>query len=172
MTGRPFHVDWNPEDTAEALRSAYRAERDAMLRTRLHALWLLRSGRRMREAASVVGIHYRTLQRWVSWYRTGGLEEVRSHRMKGLGQPRFLSEDQERELTEEVGSGRFRTGGEIREWIESEYGVSYTPGSVYSLLARLGCSPRAPRGLHEKADVKAQKSWKRGASAMLSAMRE
>ena len=143
-----------------------------MLRTRLHALWLLRSGRRMREAASVVGIHYRTLQRWVSWYRTGGLEEVRSHRMKGLGQPRFLSEDQERELTEEVGSGRFRTGGEIREWIESEYGVSYTPGSVYSLLARLGCSPRAPRGLHEKADVKAQKSWKRGASAMLSAMRE
>ena len=83
MTGRPFHVDWNPEDTAEALRTAYRAERDTVLRTRLHALWLLRSGRRMREVASVVGIHYRTLQRWVSWYRTGGLEDVRSHRMKG-----------------------------------------------------------------------------------------
>ena len=67
-----------------------------------------------------------------------------SHRMKGLGQPRFLSEEQERELTEEVGSGRFRTGGEVREWIESEYGVSYTQGSVYSLLARLRCSPRVP----------------------------
>ena len=56
------------------------------------------------------GVHYRTLRRRVSWYRTGGLEEVRSHRMKGLGQPRFLSEDQERELTEEVGGGRFRMG--------------------------------------------------------------
>ena len=88
-----------------------------MFRTRLHALWLLRSGRQMGEVASVVGVHYRTLQKWVSWYRTGGVEEVLSHMMKGLGQPRFLSEDQERELTEEVASGRFRTGGEIKVFL-------------------------------------------------------
>ena len=163
MIGRPFRVNWHPEDTPEALRAAYRAQQDTMLRTRLHALWLLRCGRRMDEVSSVVGIHYRTLQKWVSWYRKGGVEEVLSHMMKGLGQPRFLSEDQERELTEEVASGRFRTGGEIREWIECEYGVSYRLGSVYSLLARLGCSPRVSRGLHEKADVRVQESWKRGA---------
>ena len=146
MTGRPFHVDWNPEDTAEALRTAYRAERDTMLRTRLRALWPLRSVRRVREAASVVGVHYRTLQRWVSWYRTRGLDEV--------------------------GAGRFRTGVETRDWIESEYGAGYTPGSVYSLLARLGCSPRAPRGLHEKADLRARESWKRGDLARRSGARE
>ena len=64
-------MDWNAEDTPETLREAYRAERDTMLRTRLHALWLLHTGRRMDEVASVVGIHYRTLQRWVSWYRKG-----------------------------------------------------------------------------------------------------
>ena len=75
-------------------------------------------------------------------------------------------------MTEEVESGRFRTGGEIREWIESEYGVSYRLGSVYSLLARLGCSPRVPRGLHEKAEVRVQESWKRGASERRSAVRE
>ena len=126
----------------------------------------------MREVASTAGIHYRTLQRWVSWYRARGLDEVRSHRMKGLGQPRFLSECQERELTDEVASGRFRTGGGIREWTESEYGVSYTPGSAYSLLARLGRSPREPRGLHEKADLRAQESWKRGDLARRSAVRE
>ena len=56
----------------------------------------------------MVGIHYRTWQRWVSW-----------DSRKGLKQPRFLSEEQGRELTEEVGSGRFKTGGEMREWIES-----------------------------------------------------
>ena len=84
--------------------------------------------------------------------------------MKGLGQPRFLSPDQERELVEEVGSERFRTGGVVREWIESEYGVSFRLGSVYSLLVRLGCSPRVPRGLHEKVDVGLQESWKKGAS--------
>ena len=50
--------------------------------------------------------------------------------------PRFLSPDQERELTEEVSSGRsLKTAGEIRDWIEfSEYaGVSYKSGSVYGL---------------------------------------
>ena len=145
------------------MKAAYRAERDTMLRTRLHGLWLLRCGRRLGEVASVVGIHYRTVQTWVSWYRKGGVEEVLSHRMKGKGQPGFLSEEQERELAEEVESGRFRTAGEIREWIESEYGVSYRSGSVYSLLERLGCSPKVPRGLHVKADVGAQESWKRGA---------
>ena len=85
MIGRPFRVNWHPEDTPEALRAAYRAERDTMLRMRLHALWLLRPGRRMGEVASVVDVHYRTLQKWVSWYRMGGVEEVLSHRMKGPG---------------------------------------------------------------------------------------
>ena len=172
MIGRPFVVDWHPEDTPEALKAAYRAERDPMLRTRLQGLWLLRSGRQMGEVSSVVGVHYRTVQQWVSWYRKGGVGEVLSHRMKGLGQPRFLSESQERELTEEVESGRFRTAGEIREFIESEYGVSYRPGSVYSLLARLGCSPRVPRGLHEKADLKKQESWKKGVWARRSEVQE
>ena len=67
------------------------------------------------------------------------------------------------------GSG---TGGEIRDWIESEYGVSFRLGSVYSLLARLGCSPRVPRGLHEKADVGVQESWKRGGSERRSVVRK
>ena len=171
MIGRPFVVDWRPEDTPEALRAAYRAQQDAMLRTRLHGLWLLRSGRRLREVSSVVGVHYRTVQKWVSWYRKGGVQEALSHRMRGKGQPRFLSAGQERELTEEVESGRFRTAGEIRDWIESGYGVSFRPGSVYTLLERLGCSPRAPRGLHVKADVDAQESWKRGDSVRRSPMR-
>ena len=85
-------------------------------------------------------------------------------RWQGRGKPRFLSPDQERELTEEVSSGRFKTAGEIRDWIESEYGVSYKSGSVYGLLERLGCSPKVPRARHEKADVGAQESWKKGAS--------
>lgn len=171
MIGRPFVVNWRPEDTSESLRTAYRAQQDTMLRTRLHGLWLLRSGRQLGEVSSVVGVHYRTVQKWVSWYRKGGVKEVLSHRMRGKGQARFLNAEQERELTEEVESGRFRTAGEIRDWIESEYGVSYRLGSVYSLLARLGCSPKVPRGLHVKADVDAQESWKRGDLVRRSPMR-
>ena len=83
MIGKPFRVDWHPDDTPEALKAASRAEQDAMLRTRLHGLWLLWSGRQLGEMSSVVGVHYRTVQ--------------------------------ERELTEGVEGGRFRTAGEIRD---------------------------------------------------------
>ena len=54
-----------------------------------------------------------------------------SHKMGGRGQPRFLSEEEERELTEQVSTGRFRTAGEIRGWIEA--------GRVYTLVSMLGC---------------------------------
>ena len=164
MMGRPLRIDWSLEDTPAALKAAYQAEHDVVLRTRLHGLWLVRSGWQLGKAATAVGVHYRTVQTWVGWYREGGVEGVLCHKMAGRGKPRFLSPDQERELTGEVSSGRFKTAGEIRDWIESEYGVSYKSGSVYGLLERLGCSPKVPRGRHEKADVGAQESWKKGAS--------
>ena len=44
MMGRPFSVDWRPEDTPEALKAAYKSERDAEIRSRIQGLWLLRSG--------------------------------------------------------------------------------------------------------------------------------
>src|SRR5918911_1986390 len=101
--GRPCVVAWSEEDTEEALRAAYRAERDVDVRQRLHALWLLRSGeRRMDEVAELVGTTYRTVQRWVAWYREGGLAEVRTRRMGGYGQTPRLTEDQQEQLAAEV----------------------------------------------------------------------
>ncbi len=80
--GRPFVVAWQDEDTEDALRAAYRAERDAALRQRLQALWLLRSGeRRVGEVAGVIGVDYRSVQRWVVWYRSAGMMAVCSHRL-------------------------------------------------------------------------------------------
>ena len=35
-------IPWSADDTAEALRARYRAEPEGVVRTRLHALWLLR----------------------------------------------------------------------------------------------------------------------------------
>ena len=111
MIGRPFRVDWRTGDTPDTLKAAYLAQRDGTLRTRLHGLWLLRTGRKLAEVASVVGVHYRTVQEWVGWYRQGGVEEVLSHKMGGSGTPRYLSAKQERELVQEVSTGRFRTAG-------------------------------------------------------------
>ena len=164
MRGRPFEVSWGQEDTTEALKAAYQGERDPELRTRLHGLWLLRSGWRLPSVAAAVGVHYRTVQTWVGWYRKGGVAEVVSHKMGGKGQEPYLSDEAEEHVAREVATGRFRTAGEIRDWIAEQYGVTYKMGGIYSLMYRLRCRPKVPRPVHVKADQEQQASWKKGGS--------
>lgn len=166
MIGRPLRIDWHESDTEERLKEAYQSQSDISVRSRLHLLWLVRSGWRIKAASEAVGVHYRSAQRWIEWYRAGGLRQVVSRKMGGVGRPRFLSDDQESKLVEEVGSGRFRTAGEIADWVESEYGVRFKGNSIYSVLERLGCSPKVPRPRHEKADASAQERWKKGDSVV------
>jgi transposase len=161
--GRPFVVLWADEDTEAALWTAYRAERRADVRPRLQALWLLRSGeRQLGEVAAVLGVQYRTIQRWVSWYRSGGLDAVRAHRMGGYGQESRLTPAQQEAVAQEVATGRFRNAAAIGAWIAATYGVTYTEGGLYSLLERLRCKPKIPRPLHEKANLDDQEAWKKG----------
>jgi transposase len=84
--------------------------------------------------------------------------------MGGKGQVPFLTGEAQERVAEEVATGRFRTGGEIRDWIAEQYGVTYKMGGIYSLLHRLRCSPKVPRPLHAKADEEQQASWKKGGS--------
>jgi putative transposase len=162
MRGRPFEVVWREEDTPEALKAAYQKERAPEVRTRLQGLWLLRCGWRLGIVAEAVGTHYRSVQRWVAWYRAGGLPEVRRHKMGGQGPQPLLSPEAEIQVSDTVATGRFRTAWEIRDWIGQQYGASYTVGGVYSLLKRLKCGPKVPRPVHAKADPALQAVWKKG----------
>lgn len=167
--GRPFVVRWAEEDSEEALRTAYRAEQRVDVRQRLQALWLLRTGeRRLAEVATVVGVSYRTAQRWVEWYRSGGLDAVRTHRMGGYGQVSRLTPEQQEQVAREVATGCFRNALAIRAWVAEAFGVTYTEGGMYSLLERLECKPKVPRPLHEKANLAEQEAWKRGGLPPLS----
>jgi transposase len=163
VAGRRLRVTWQPGDSAERLHQAYRAEPDAEVRMRLHGLWLVRSGRRVGEVADAVGVHYRTVQRWLRWYEAGGLTAVRAHRQGGPGPQPRLTTAQQAQVAAEVATGRFRTAAEIGAWIRMSFGVAYRPGGLASLLTRLKCSPKVPRPLHQKADLAAPERWKGGA---------
>jgi len=160
-----FELAWATEDTAAALKARYRGATRADQRLRLQGLWLLREGRSVDEVAAAVGVHRRTVDRWVAWYRTGGLGGVLVHRQGGHGQPRKLTAEQEARVGAEVATGRFRTAAEIGTWIAAAFGVSFRPGGRAHLLARLRAAPKVPRPRHEKADAAAQAAWKKGASA-------
>jgi transposase len=162
--GRKRGIEWASADDAARLRARYRRERRADVRPRLHGLWLVRSGRTTREVAEVLGVHERTVQRWLGWYRTGGLGVVEGRHAGGQGAPAFLTAEQRAELAAEVATGRFRTAAEIRQWVLECWGVSYAAGGMYALLGRLRCAPKVPRPVHEKADHLAQARWKKGGS--------
>ncbi len=163
--GRPLVIEWRPEDDAAALKAAYRKERRADMRPRLHALWLLRSGRGVREVAQLVGVHERTVQRWVGWYRDGGLAAVWTHRQAGKGQPSFLTADQQAQLWDRAATGAFRTAAEAQQWVVQHFGVHYRPGGMYALLGRMRIHPKVPRPVNPKVDPVAQATWKKGGSA-------
>jgi transposase len=165
MRGRPLTIAWQAEDTTDSLKAVYLAERDGVRRTRVHALWLLRSGWTIDAVAEVLGTHYRSVQRWVAWYREGGLAWVQERRMGGVGQPRRLSAEQEQQLGREVATGRFRTAREVQGWISQQYQVSYRLGGIYTLLERLTCSLKVPRPVHTQTDLAQQEAWKKGASS-------
>ena len=162
--GRKLRIEWAAEDDAASLRARYRRERRADVRPRLQGLWLVRTGRTTREVAEVVGVEERTVQRWLAWYRAGGLAEVEGRHARGKGASPFLTVEQQAELADEVATGRFRTAAEVRQWVRERWGVRYTEGGMYTLLGRLRCAPKVPRPAHEKADHLAQAGWKKGGS--------
>lgn len=160
--GRPLEVEW--EEDAEELESLYRQERNPHRRTRLHALWLLRTGTSMGEVSHLVSVSYRTIQRWVGWYRAGGLQEVLG-RIPGHGTPggkSYLSIEQQTAVKAQADSGAFRTAQEAVQWIEEQWGVCYKYNGIYGLFRRLDLRKKVPRPQSEKANPEAQVAWKRG----------
>jgi transposase len=160
MAGRPLHVNWTHDETT--LRALYKAELDPRLRSRWQALWRLRVGETAERTAELVGAHVRTVLEWVHWYRAGGTEEVRRHRVGGgRGRAALLTVEQQAALRTEVASGRFKTGAQIGAWVEARWGVRYSLNGLYGLLGRLEASPKVPRPRSTGADPAAQTEWKR-----------
>jgi transposase len=153
-------LEWR--DEAAALFAAYRAARDAQVRPRLQALWLLRGGRPLGEVAAVVGVHYRTVQQWVAWYRTGGLAAGGAHRKAGRGRPARLTPEQQAALGARAAEGAFFAAREAAAWVAEQYGVHYRVKGMYTLLRRLQLKKKVPRPVNPQADPARQAAWKRG----------
>lgn len=159
---KPVAVAW--AETAGELEGRYRGEPDVERRKRLGALWLVRCGGRAADAGRAVGVGGRTVERWLGWYRMGGLAEV-LRRVPGhgaVGQPHRLTAEQRGGVVARCAAGDFRTFEEARAWVEATYGVAYRPGGLYTALRRLGVRPKVPRPVAEKADRAAQGAWKQG----------
>src|SRR5689334_23215345 len=111
---KPVAVEW--KESAEELYERYRAEREVARRKRLQVLWRVRIGDAPAVAGEAAGVGARTTERWLAWYRAGGVDAV-LRRVPGCGGRRsvsWLSPDQERALVAKCATGAFRTYEEAR----------------------------------------------------------
>jgi transposase len=138
------------------------SQKDYQKRTRLHALWLLRQGCSLGEAAAMVGAGYRTVHRWVTWYRAGGLAEVLRRRHGGRGGRRArLTAAQEAALRQHAETGALRSIWDGVHWVAQEYQVSYTYWGMRRVFERLGLRPKVPRSRSPQASAAEQEAWKK-----------
>ena len=159
-----LQVEWQEDEAT--LKKLYQQERDHQNRTRLQTLWYLRQGRTIGEAADLVGVHYRTVQDWVAWYRQGGIAEVLSHRHGGSRpQERRLTVEQEAELKALAEAGEIRTIWDGVHWAEEKHGVEYTYWGMRWVYYRLELRKKVPRQRNPKASDVQQEAWKKGGSA-------
>jgi transposase len=160
--GRRLQVEWT--ESATELKRLYRQEKHAQRRTRLHALWLLREGQKLGQVAALLGVHYRTLQEWMAWYRQGGLQavlgRVRGHHARG--KPPYLNAVQQRALVARVALGGFRTVWEVRQWVRDRWGIAYSYDGMHNLMQQHQLRLKVPRPQAEKASPAAQEAWKKG----------
>lgn len=159
-------LPWQEE--AKTLRQAYRREKDAEVRPRLQALWLVRAGHPLRPVAEVVGVHYVTVQTWIAWDRRGGLAEVRRPKNGGRqGRRPLLNAAQQQQLAQQAALGTFRTARDGGEWLSQTWGVHYSRAGLYGVLARLGGKPKVTRPQAINAAASEQEGWKKGGSRPL-----
>jgi len=158
---RKLIIEW--QEDAQELKAQYQAEKDTHKRTRLHALWLVRTGQPMSAVAPIVGVHYRTVQEWIAWYRTGGVAEVLKHKRGGHGGlPSWLTDAQESELVTKAQAGEIHTIWDGVAWAENEHQVTYTYWGMRSVFQRLNLTKKVPRPKSPKAPEAKQATWKKG----------
>ena len=156
-----LQMTWQQDQ--ETLERLYKQEKDYQNRTRLQALWLLRQDRAMAEVASIVGVHYRTLQEWIAWYRRGGTAEVLAHRHGGHGgAERRLTPSQEAELKAKAEAGEIRTLWDGVHWAQEAHGVKHTYWGMRRVFDRLELKKKVPRPKSPKASAVQQEAWKKG----------
>lgn len=142
-----------------------RTESSPRVRERLLGIHNLMLGKNRIEAAKSVGRNPEWLRSWVLRYDENGYDGLFDKPKSG--QPKYLSDEQEQQLVEDILQMQDdRNGGriiadEIREHINKKYNVYYKGNSIYDLLERLGLSWVSSRSKHPMSEPKKQAAFKK-----------
>jgi transposase len=130
---------------------------DRRIYQRLTAVSAVAAGKSRGEVAELLGVSLTQLGEWLRLYRNQVLDALCASHYKG--DPGHLTANQVGQLEQEVGTGCFRNSGQIRQWLQDTFGVSYKPGGVKDLPKWVGVSYHKVTGFLWKADPDKQKEF-------------
>jgi transposase len=131
--------------------------RDYRLGMRLSTLLWRDDGKTESEIAHLLGVCERTVRNWLRLYRKKGLDTLCALHYKG--DPGKLTSSPAEKLKAEIQTGRFRCARQVREWIQTTFGITYSLSGTKRLLQRLGCSFHKTTGFLFKAKLDKQEEF-------------
>jgi transposase len=140
----------------EAMWRRFKQTDDRRIAERLHAILLLDSGQNADAVSSILHVHPKTLKRWIKAFATGGEDALTT--FKYVGGDGWMTDQQLQQFTTWLDTD-VRSTAEAIDWVEQQFGLSYSDSGMRKLLKRLDYRYKQPSILPAKADVEAQAAW-------------
>lgn len=155
-------IDYQTEisETETGLRTLEKRQSNAKLLLRIQLLRLLKSGEflQLKKAVGILGITEKYGYDLWKKYKTEGPGSYLQLNYKANRAK--LNTQQKAKLVKRAGEG-FDSQSEAQEFIENEFGVSYTQQGISLLFQRLKIKSKVPRPFNIKADKQEQSSYKK-----------
>jgi transposase len=135
-------------ESEQDLKHLLRTQKTAFAKERIQLLYLLKSSQAqtVESAASLLGRHRVTVQKWLRLYRNGGLAELMERKVapgRKHSIPQWAQDALSKRLEHPEG---FNSYGEICQWLQTQLGISAPYKTVHQLVHyRLGASPKVAR---------------------------
>ena len=147
-----------PPAEAERLDALFRSTADRKLRDRLQIVLMAHRGRARQDIAADLGVHRKTVTRWLNAYRDGGLDALRPR--KARGKPGTIPAALAGELRRWVIDGPARQGLDRANWTHEELadhlrkarGVQTSRSAVQRFCAKIGIRLYRPTYRYERGD--------------------
>lgn len=113
------------------------------------------------ELANYLGIHIRTLERWLNSYKSGGILEMLSDKPKNK-QSKIITPEIHQGLERRVNDPQdpFRGYWDAQNWVTQEYGIEIKYQRVREyLIQHFKTKTKSPRKSHIKKDKQAEEAF-------------
>src|SRR5215510_3940447 len=151
-----------PPADAERLEVAFRSTADRKLRDRLQIILMAHRGRARQDIATDLGVHRKTVTRWLNAYCDGGLDALRPRKAKGQPAkiPAALADDVRRWVMDgpaKQGLDRANwTHEELADHLRKTKGIQTSRSAVQRCCAKIGIRPYRPTYPYERGNPEKQ----------------